>query len=105
MNPERDAPYRRVLYALLAGIRSGELAPGARIPSEPAIAEQYEVSRATVSRVMHALRLFGLVTGPPGGNAAVARQPMLAEALALYDAAAEVRERNRQPPDRGTTDG
>jgi DNA-binding GntR family transcriptional regulator len=105
MNPERDAPYRRVLNALLAGIRSGELEPGGRIPSEPAIADQYEVSRATVSRVMHALRLFGLVTGPPGGNAFVARQPMLGEALSLYDAAAEVREKNRQPPERGSPDG
>jgi DNA-binding GntR family transcriptional regulator len=105
MNPERDAPYRRVLHALLAGIRAGELSPGARIPSEEAIADQHGVSRATVSRVMQDLRLFGVITGPPGGNAIVARQPMLKEALSLYDAAADLRERNRQPPDRGTSDG
>lgn len=51
-------PRRRhqdVLEALLARIVAGEFGPGARLPKEVAIAEQYDVNRGTAREALRAL--------------------------------------------------
>src|SRR5581483_12455013 len=47
-NGEGGALYRRLCDALATAIAAGELAPGARLPSERDLAEQLGVSRTTV---------------------------------------------------------
>lgn len=54
-------------YALIKGdleraIRSGELPPGAKLPTERELVEQYGVSRATVQRAVTSMSESGLVT-------------------------------------------
>jgi DNA-binding GntR family transcriptional regulator len=53
--------YLRVADDLAARIASGELPPGARLPAEPALAEEYEVAYGTVRRAMDVLRERGLI--------------------------------------------
>ena len=43
-------------------IESGHLAPGARLPSEVALAEEYGCARMTIHRAIRDLRERGLVT-------------------------------------------
>lgn len=58
----RPAPrYERLADDLEQRIRSGEFAPGERLPSEPALCEEYEVSDTTVRRALGILRDRGLV--------------------------------------------
>ena len=68
--PFRPAPLRRAsgepLYAqvardLAAHIRRGTMAPGARLPPEPALAEAYGVNRLTVREALTSLTRQGLV--------------------------------------------
>jgi len=52
-------------------VRSGEFQPGARLPSEHAIAEQFGVSRAVVREAVARLKMEGLVTTRQGDGAFV----------------------------------
>lgn len=61
------------------------------MPTEVALAEQYEVSRSTVSRAMEKLRWIGLVSGPAGMPGRVAPEPRRTRALALVDEADRLR--------------
>jgi DNA-binding transcriptional regulator YhcF (GntR family) len=61
------APTARTITAdLRRQIASGELAPGARVPSTRHIVTQYGVAMATASKVLAALRDEGLVQVRPG---------------------------------------
>jgi DNA-binding GntR family transcriptional regulator len=53
--------YMQVADDLAAKIRSGELAPGSRLPREADLAADYEVSYGTIRRAMEELRKRGLV--------------------------------------------
>ncbi len=53
--------YERLRTYLLDEIRSGRLGPGARIPSELALAEQFNVSRITSKKAMETLERDGLI--------------------------------------------
>lgn len=53
--------YLRIRNALEARIRSGELPPGARLPTEAELQEQHGIGRATAQRVLHELAQAGLV--------------------------------------------
>jgi DNA-binding GntR family transcriptional regulator len=53
--------YVRVADALAARITAGELAAGARLPAEQALAEEYGVAYGTVRRAMDVLRDRGLI--------------------------------------------
>lgn len=69
--PTRTLGGRRQLPALLADelrtrIREGEWGPGARLPSEAELGEQYGVSRSTVRQALTALQGQGLVTSRHG---------------------------------------
>jgi DNA-binding transcriptional MocR family regulator len=47
---------------------SGELAPGARLPSIRSISQEYEVATTTAQKVLEALRDEGLVITSPMGT-------------------------------------
>lgn len=53
--------YLRIRSEWEARIRSGELPPGTRLPTEAELREQYGIGRATAQRVLHELAQAGLV--------------------------------------------
>ncbi|WP_020667283.1 GntR family transcriptional regulator [Amycolatopsis nigrescens] len=53
--------YLRIRAELEERIRSGDLPPGTRLPTEAELREQHGVSRATAQRVLHELAQAGLV--------------------------------------------
>ncbi len=71
--PENDpsvhlSKHRRVFDHLLAGIQSGELKPGDRLPSEAELGKLFDSSRITVAKAVHDLQRMGLVTRRPGAG-------------------------------------
>jgi DNA-binding GntR family transcriptional regulator len=61
IDPSGAAQYRRLADALRSRIASGELAPGARLPSERELADASSVSRTTVVAAYNLLRADALV--------------------------------------------
>jgi len=59
---------------LRAAILGGRFPPGARVPSERALAEAFDVSRATIVSAFHALRGEGLIETRRGAGSWVARR-------------------------------
>ncbi|WP_369200822.1 GntR family transcriptional regulator [Streptomyces sp. PU-14G] len=53
--------YLRIRSEWEARIRSGELPPGSRLPTEAELQEQYGIGRATAQRVLHEMAQAGLV--------------------------------------------
>lgn len=72
----------RALTALVGAIRRGEF-PGGRIPSEPELARQLGVSRATVRSALASLEQLGLVRRKPGLGTWL-RPQVTADVLALH---------------------
>jgi AcrR family transcriptional regulator len=60
------APYQRIAAELRRQIETGELPPGARVPSTRAIVDRWEVAMATATKVLTELRHQGLVRAVPG---------------------------------------
>lgn len=58
-------PSDRVASALRARIAAGEWAPGQRMPPVAALAEQYDTSRATVTKALRKLADEALITIVP----------------------------------------
>lgn len=56
-------------------IASGELAPGAKLPSMNEMRREYDVSQMVVRNAMIALKAEGLVYGVPGVGVYVADRP------------------------------
>lgn len=54
--------YRAVAAVIERRIRSGELAPGDRVPSVTALVQEYGIARNTALRVVGVLRDRGLIT-------------------------------------------
>lgn len=67
----RSSPYRSIVDDIRAKIRGGELAEGDRLPSQPELARQYNVTRVTVTKAVAALVAEGLVTTRIGSGAYV----------------------------------
>src|ERR1700739_3215466 len=55
-----------IAQALREQIRSGELSPGAPLPSEARLTSRFAVSRGTVRQALAALRAEGLIAGGRG---------------------------------------
>lgn len=70
------ALYRQVADDLEARIRDGVLAPGARLPAEPAIARAYGVNRLTAREAIGVLVRQGLVRREHGVGTYVAEAPV-----------------------------
>lgn len=76
-----DTPaYRRVAETLAARIRSGELAPGARVPSERELAVEEGISRMTARAAVDLLARRGLIERRERSGAFVAR-PKIEQSL------------------------
>lgn len=87
--------YRQIADDLRQRIQTGELAPGAMIPSELALVEQHGVSRGTVRSALAALVEDGLVEVVPGQGRRVVGVDEVAPATAYERIAAELRRRLR----------
>lgn len=72
--PSAPAEYRRIADALTTMIKSGELAPGAKLPSTSELADQFGVSVATAYRAVSLLHDRDLVMGQPGKGVYVAKK-------------------------------
>ena len=83
-------PYVQVAAALRSAIASGALAPGAKLGSHQALAEQYGVSVGTVKRALGELQGAGLLISRQGQGAFV-RTQLPAVAVPDPDEQAEVR--------------
>lgn len=70
--------YRQIADALAAQIDSGELAPGARLPSVDLLVRTYDVARTTAKRALAELRAAGLIDSV-NGRVATVRPPLVRE--------------------------
>ena len=68
---DEPTKYREIAADLQRKIESGELAPGARLPSDAELSESYEASRNTVREAVKILVTRGLVEKPSGRGAFV----------------------------------
>ncbi|MEN3613859.1 winged helix-turn-helix domain-containing protein [Plantactinospora sp. ZYX-F-223] len=76
--PNRPADYQRVIDAITAQIRAGELAPGDKLPTYAQLADQFKISVTTAQNALRILRERGLVEGHQGKGTFVAENPPLA---------------------------
>lgn len=85
--------YRQIADDLRLRLTSGELAPGAMVPSEHALASQHEVSRGTVRSALALLEDEGLIEPVPGqGRRVVGAQDEATSPTTAYERiAAELR--------------
>ncbi|MFI6586336.1 GntR family transcriptional regulator [Embleya sp. NPDC050493] len=68
MSIDRDDPawpYEQVVAGLLAAIKAGTLAAGAKLPPERVLAEEYGVARVTVGRALDELTKRGVIETRP----------------------------------------
>ncbi|WCN84803.1 winged helix-turn-helix domain-containing protein [Micromonospora sp. LH3U1] len=68
----RTADYVRVVEAITAQIRAGELKPGDKLPTYAQLADQYGISVSTAQAALRILRDRGLVEGHQGKGTYVA---------------------------------
>ncbi|HEU5279801.1 MAG TPA: winged helix-turn-helix domain-containing protein [Gaiellaceae bacterium] len=66
--------YAHIADELRAAIVGGRLRPGARLPSERALAEEFDVSRATIAGALWVLRGEGLIESRRGAGSWVRRR-------------------------------
>src|SRR4051812_49716397 len=69
---EAEPSSARIARELRRRITSGELAPGARVPSTRAIVQRYGVAMATATKVLTTLQHEGLIRSLPGVGSVVA---------------------------------
>lgn len=69
---EQGAPYKRIAATIRERIESGELPPGAQVPSATEIQQEHQVSRNTALRALRLLRDEGLITTEQGWGSFVA---------------------------------
>ena len=67
--------YEQLYRFVLGEIEAGRLAPGARVPSEKALADQFRVSRITSKRALEKLAQDGLIQRARGRGSFVAGLP------------------------------
>lgn len=83
IDPASGWPLSAQLAQLLRElIRSGQLAPGDRVPSEPQLARDHAVSRDTAQRALAMLAEEGLITRRRGVGSIVASVDPVTEVLA-----------------------
>jgi DNA-binding GntR family transcriptional regulator len=69
------APYRQVAGFLRARIESGELPPGARLPSIVDLVQTYGIARTTAAKALKLLITDGLAVMSPGMGTYVSENP------------------------------
>ena len=76
IDPTSDRPvFKQIADGLRSAILSGELAPGARVPSEQELMDGYRVARGTIRDAMTLLRSEGLVRTEHGRGSYVRDRP------------------------------
>ncbi|MFS0737497.1 UTRA domain-containing protein [Sphingomonas sp. 1P06PA] len=85
--------HQRIRANLEEAIASGDLPPGARIPTEQALMADYSCARMTVSKALGALADAGLIERRKGAGSFVAQRRTHALMLAIPDLAAEIARR------------
>ena len=76
IDPTSDRPvFKQIADRLRAAILSGELAPGARMPSEQELMDAHGVARGTIRQAMNVLRGEGLVRTEHGRGSFVRDRP------------------------------
>ena len=103
MSPEPR--YERIARNLRDAIQSGELAPGAQVPTERELQEQYGVSVTVARAAVNQLRAQGLITSQQGKGSFVREQkPMLRMGEGRYLRRAAVAPHRREALAGGWTD-
>jgi hypothetical protein len=74
-SPEGVAPPERIAGVLRSRIRSGELRPSARLPTQRALVEEFGVNRTTVRQALAILEREGYLSARGRGAPAVVRLP------------------------------
>ena len=75
---ERKPRSQQIADDLRAAIEAGEYAPGAKLPSQRVLAEQYDAARNTVDEALKILSREGLITSEWGrGNFVRERKPLI----------------------------
>ena len=69
----RSRLYQDIVSQIEALLDKGELRPGDQLPPERALAEQFQVSRASVREALRSLELLGVVETRAGGGTFVRR--------------------------------
>ncbi|HEY1985307.1 MAG TPA: GntR family transcriptional regulator [Terracidiphilus sp.] len=83
-DPETRVPkHRRIFEYLHAGILSGKLAPGDRLPSEGELGLIFDASRITVAKALLELRKLNLVVRRPGAGTYVLSQQEASRSFGL----------------------
>jgi DNA-binding transcriptional MocR family regulator len=82
-DPRGPSKYVQFADFLRKQIESGELAPGALLPSESALIQRYGISRPMARKAVAILRNEGLVTTEQGIGTKVREQPVEREPLYL----------------------
>ncbi len=96
-----DAPlYAQLAEAILEGIRSGRLAPGDRVASEPELVRSYGVSRATAAKALESLERAGHVRREQGRGTFVEAGRLLQRRPELGGFSESVRRLGRVPTQR-----
>jgi GntR family transcriptional regulator len=71
---ETVPPYQRIADALEADIRSGRLAPGARVPSLTSLSQTYGVAKNTAVKALETLKAKQLIHTRQGWGTFVSPQ-------------------------------
>ncbi|MDR7278382.1 GntR family transcriptional regulator [Catenuloplanes atrovinosus] len=80
ITPDREgAAYRQLATVLRNRIRSGDLHPGHRIPSEKDLHDEFGLARETIRRALAVLRQEGLIEVRHGHGTFVAEPPSTVE--------------------------
>ena len=82
--------YMQIRNQIVLGIASGELAPGEKLPTIRALAEQSGVNMMTVSKAYAALRQEGYITADRRGGTVVSGSPGAGELSARYRGALRI---------------
>jgi GntR family transcriptional regulator len=78
VDPTSDRPaYKQIADSLRTAIRSGELAPGARLPSEAELIRDFGVAQGTVRNALNLLRTEGLLYSEQGRGVFVRARPSI----------------------------
>ncbi|MEV4321466.1 GntR family transcriptional regulator [Microbispora rosea] len=82
---EPEHMYERIATVLRDKILVGELGAGAQLPTQAAISEEFQVSRAVARQTLDLLEAEGLIDRVQGGRAVVRRyQPLLRRSALHY---------------------
>lgn len=91
-----SAPYIRVKQFLKQGLEQGRWRPGAVMPSEAELVEQFGVSRMTVNRALRELKSEGLIERVQGVGTFAAQLNRVSSTLTIRDLHEEITSRGNR---------